>query len=280
MAGRAGLGRDRPDLRRDLAGRGRRAAGPQRHDRARHDAHQGPGAGRGRRRSIRTGSPRCSSTRWPSAAPRACSPRPARPCSASPGSGTRWPPTARSPARSGACTAAGARRTWSSAPPRWPPPRWCCPTDLELPGRHLRVRGAAGLHDRPRLGDRAALPRARARPRVPRSRCRSPIARRARCPCRRWSGRLASGAGWLALLVFHTGARYVGLAWLAGGLLLYVVYRKTQQKPLLRRVTIPERALRYEALEPEFGSILVPILGTHARRRHRPDGGPAGRRDP
>ena len=29
-----------------------------------------------------------------------------------------------------------------------------------------------------------------------------------------------------------------------------------------RRVTIPERALRYEALEPEFGSILVPILGT------------------
>ncbi len=27
-------------------------------------------------------------------------------------------------------------------------------------------------------------------------------------------------------------------------------------------MTIPERALRYEALEPEFGSILVPILGT------------------
>ena len=75
-------------------------------------------------------------------------------------------------------------------------------------------------------------------------------------------GALASGLGWLALLVFHAGARYVGLAWLLGGLLLYVVYRKTQQKPLLRRVTIPERALRYESLEPEFGSILVPILGT------------------
>ena len=62
--------------------------------------------------------------------------------------------------------------------------------------------------------------------------------------------------------MFHSGARYVGLAWLLGGLVLYVVYRKTQQKPLLRRVTIPERALRYEALEPEFGSILVPIFGT------------------
>jgi APA family basic amino acid/polyamine antiporter len=73
---------------------------------------------------------------------------------------------------------------------------------------------------------------------------------------------VASALGWVALLVFHSGARYVGLAWLVGGLTLYVIYRKSQQKPLLRRVTIPERALRYEALEPEFGSILVPILGT------------------
>ncbi|HUA07105.1 MAG TPA: amino acid permease [Solirubrobacteraceae bacterium] len=75
-------------------------------------------------------------------------------------------------------------------------------------------------------------------------------------------GAVASALGWVALLVFHAGARYVGLAWMLGGLLLYVGYRKSQQKPLLRRVTIPERALRYEALEPEFGSILVPILGT------------------
>ena len=75
-------------------------------------------------------------------------------------------------------------------------------------------------------------------------------------------GAIASALGWVALVVFHTGARYVGLAWLLSGLLLYVGYRKSQQKPLLKRVTIPERALRYEALEPEFGSILVPILGT------------------
>src|SRR6202042_2253563 len=57
-------------------------------------------------------------------------------------------------------------------------------------------------------------------------------------------------------------ARYVGLGWLLGGLLLYVTYRKTESKPLLKRVTIPERALRHESLEPDFGSILVPIFGT------------------
>ncbi len=75
-------------------------------------------------------------------------------------------------------------------------------------------------------------------------------------------GAIASALGWVALLVFHAGARYVGLAWLLCGVVLYVGYRKSQQKPVLKRVTIPERALRYEALEPEFGSILVPILGT------------------
>jgi basic amino acid/polyamine antiporter, APA family len=75
-------------------------------------------------------------------------------------------------------------------------------------------------------------------------------------------GAVLAGAGWVTVLVFHSGARYVGAGWLLGGLLLYVIYRKTEQKPLLRRVTIPERALRHEALEPEFGSILVPIFGT------------------
>jgi APA family basic amino acid/polyamine antiporter len=75
-------------------------------------------------------------------------------------------------------------------------------------------------------------------------------------------GAVLSAAGWIALLIFHSGARYVGLAWMLGGVSLYVGYRKSQQKPVFRRVTIPERALRYEALEPEFGSILVPILGT------------------
>jgi APA family basic amino acid/polyamine antiporter len=75
-------------------------------------------------------------------------------------------------------------------------------------------------------------------------------------------GAIFAGAGWLALIVFHAGARYVGLSWLLVGLVLYVTYRKSQGKPLLKRVTIPERALRHETLEPDFGSILVPIFGT------------------
>jgi APA family basic amino acid/polyamine antiporter len=75
-------------------------------------------------------------------------------------------------------------------------------------------------------------------------------------------GAVLASAGLISVMIFHAGARYVGLGWLLGGLVLYVVYRKTQQKPLLKRVTIPERALRHETLDPEFGSILVPIFGT------------------
>ena len=50
---------------------------------------------------------------------------------------------------------------------------------------------------------------------------------------------------------------------MAFGLGLYVIYRRTQGKPLLRRVVVPEAALRAERPPPaEFGSILVPIFGT------------------
>jgi APA family basic amino acid/polyamine antiporter len=75
-------------------------------------------------------------------------------------------------------------------------------------------------------------------------------------------GALLSAAGLCSVMIFHAGARYVGLGWLIGGLTLYVIYRKTEQKPILRRVTIPERALRHENVEAEFGSILVPISGS------------------
>lgn len=75
-------------------------------------------------------------------------------------------------------------------------------------------------------------------------------------------GALLSAAGWISVLVLHTGARYVGLAWLLGGIALYVTYRKIDGNPLLGRVTVPESALRLEPSEPEFGSILVPLFGT------------------
>ena len=84
----------------------------------------------------------------------------------------------------------------------------------------------------------------------------------ARVPLPAVLGVILSVAGWVAVLTLHPTARYVGLGWLLGGLVLYVTYRKTESKPLLKRVTIPERALRHETLEPDFGSILVPIFGS------------------
>jgi len=74
-------------------------------------------------------------------------------------------------------------------------------------------------------------------------------------------GALLSGAGWVTVVVLHDGARYVGLAWLLGGIALYVAYRRIDGNPLLRRVTVPERALRGEPPRADFGSLLVPIFG-------------------
>ena len=74
-------------------------------------------------------------------------------------------------------------------------------------------------------------------------------------------GALASFAIWIGVMITHEGARYVGLGWMAGGLLLYVIYRTTQGKSLTRRVTVPAAALQREEVEAEYGSILVPILG-------------------
>jgi APA family basic amino acid/polyamine antiporter len=78
------------------------------------------------------------------------------------------------------------------------------------------------------------------------------------------AGGLLSLAAWVSVIVTHQGARYAGAGWMAAGLLLYVVYRTTQEKSLTKRVTVPERSLlrREHRPEGEYGSILVPILGT------------------
>jgi APA family basic amino acid/polyamine antiporter len=69
------------------------------------------------------------------------------------------------------------------------------------------------------------------------------------------------GAGaWVSVILLHEGARYVGGAWMLGGLLLYVVYRKSQGKSLTKVSTVPEAALR-ETGGAEYGSILVPVFG-------------------
>jgi APA family basic amino acid/polyamine antiporter len=73
-------------------------------------------------------------------------------------------------------------------------------------------------------------------------------------------GAVVAFAGWVSVLAFHDGARYVGGAWLIFGLVLYVAYRRGQNKPLRARFTIPAAALQ-DVAEAEYGSILVPVFG-------------------
>ena len=73
----------------------------------------------------------------------------------------------------------------------------------------------------------------------------------------------AMAAGGLGtLLAFHSGARIVGIVWMALGVAGYVTYRRRAELPVLRRVVVSEKALRSEPVRAEYGSILVPILGT------------------
>jgi APA family basic amino acid/polyamine antiporter len=69
-------------------------------------------------------------------------------------------------------------------------------------------------------------------------------------------------AAWVSVVILHEGARYGGAGWLAGGLLLYVIYRRGQDKPLRKRFTIPATALQERGTEVEYGSILVPVFGS------------------
>ncbi|HEV3002693.1 MAG TPA: amino acid permease [Solirubrobacteraceae bacterium] len=76
-------------------------------------------------------------------------------------------------------------------------------------------------------------------------------------------GAVVSLLAFVSVLVLHEGARYVGLGWMTAGLLLYLVYRVSEEKPVLRRVRVPQEALQMprERREAEYGSILVPLMG-------------------
>jgi APA family basic amino acid/polyamine antiporter len=76
-------------------------------------------------------------------------------------------------------------------------------------------------------------------------------------------GVVASGVSLGVLVVVHEPARYVGLAWMAIGIALYVAYRKADETSLLRRVTVSPQMLRPEPpRQRDYGSILVPLFGT------------------
>ncbi|MDX6682676.1 MAG: basic amino acid/polyamine antiporter, family [Solirubrobacteraceae bacterium] len=75
-------------------------------------------------------------------------------------------------------------------------------------------------------------------------------------------GATMAAGGLASLLTFHVGARIVGIVWMAIGVALYVAYRRRGGLSVLRRVTVSAQALRSEPVRAEYGSILVPILGT------------------
>jgi APA family basic amino acid/polyamine antiporter len=75
-------------------------------------------------------------------------------------------------------------------------------------------------------------------------------------------GLVMAVAAWVSVVILHEGARYAGGAWLAGGLLLYLIYRRGQGKPLRKRFTIPATALQERGTEIEYGSLLVPVFGS------------------
>jgi len=76
------------------------------------------------------------------------------------------------------------------------------------------------------------------------------------------AGMVLSALIWLSVVWTHPSARWVGFGWMAGGLLLYLVYRLSSGKTLTKRVTVPREALRGEATEVEYESILVPITSS------------------
>jgi APA family basic amino acid/polyamine antiporter len=75
-------------------------------------------------------------------------------------------------------------------------------------------------------------------------------------------GAVLAALGWVSTIATHAAARIMGSAWMLGGIALYVVYRRTEGKPLFKRVTVPATALTREPVDTEYGSILVPLLGT------------------
>jgi basic amino acid/polyamine antiporter, APA family len=74
------------------------------------------------------------------------------------------------------------------------------------------------------------------------------------------AGALLAIAVWLSVVILHDGGRIIGGIWMAFGIVLYVVYRRSADRPLTKRFTIPAEALQ-EAHDREYGSILVPVFG-------------------
>ena len=191
------------------------------------------------------------------------SPRRTPRCSGSRAWRTRWPRTGRSPARSGGCTGRARRRTWSSASPRCSPAALVVARGPRLPRRHLRVRRDARVHDRARLDLHAALPRARPRPRPYRMPLSIPIGGGDARRCPALLGAIVSACGVRQLLgILHEGARYVGLAGWRSGSCCTSSTGRARASRCSGASSCPRPRCAGGRREVEYGSILVPILGT------------------
>jgi basic amino acid/polyamine antiporter, APA family len=72
-------------------------------------------------------------------------------------------------------------------------------------------------------------------------------------------GGLGTGLAWLVVVVQTADTRYAGLAWLAIGFAMYLVYRRrVVRRPLAETVRAPAQILG-PALEVEFRTIVVPV---------------------
>jgi basic amino acid/polyamine antiporter, APA family len=73
-------------------------------------------------------------------------------------------------------------------------------------------------------------------------------------------GLVLAVAVWISVVILHEGARIAGGIWMVAGVVLYVTYRRSQDKSLTERFTIPAEVLQ-EREAAEYGSILVPVFG-------------------
>src|SRR5207248_9314176 len=70
-------------------------------------------------------------------------------------------------------------------------------------------------------------------------------------------GAFLTAVVWILALATHAGARYGGPIWLAGGLLMYVVLRRSRGERLTERVVSADE--RPDLTEAQYSSILVPL---------------------
>jgi len=70
-------------------------------------------------------------------------------------------------------------------------------------------------------------------------------------------GAVLTGFVWILALATHAGARYGGPAWLAAGLVIYVVLRRSRGERLTQRVVSADEHV--DLTEAQYSSILVPL---------------------